>query len=592
MTNTRFERSTVADALGERELRYKGGTRRRPVEQLDDDLPSRAVPCEPGSFHRVVSVGSRQFLAAGDNGAGSPTRIYGSFISGWGERGGTLDAISMPLNRGPYSIVDTVFDAPVDEGSCALGLSPGNAGALSAVILSNVTRTGGGSCVLNRSSTAQAHTYAVPPGAAAWALPSLGPNTTFFRSFWPRGSASVIDAVIDFGADRTGRVDASSALQACVDTAAASSNATVAVECYVPVGTYTLNSTLRLCGSGFVFAGSGWYSHLQQGSGLGPAPMIIAGPGAGCAASNFTLRSIKMLTSQGASQLPDFVLSRTSTVPASRVGKFPAFSLPGGGNATGAVTVSLDAVYFQSDSGYVVNGLEAGDAVTGTFWDGNPSFFDCGDALLFPQYLSLNFGRAEVGRPMTAAVPAVGFLGAAMLTSASVHGDGYDLSVFNSTSLVAQDWYSEAPFGNSRLFGSASDAPGRFVVGAAKVNTNAGYAALAVDGYSGLVMQTGANVAYQRWNVTLRGEVPVDIVLLGSTVWVAGVDLTDTNAAGNVSFIGNIASNNTWDGWIPDSLEQGALVTAAAGFDAFRELGAWDIKVYFPGGFGNTADGE
>lgn len=537
-----------------------------------------------------MSVGSRQFLAAGDNGAGSPTRVFGSVVSGWGERGHSLDAIAMPTNRGPYSIVDTVFDAPVDEDSCALGLSPATAGALSAVILSNVSRTGGGSCILNATSTARAHTYAVPPGAASWALPPLGPNTTFFRSSWPPGASTVLDAVLDFGADRTGRRDAAPALQACADAAAAASTESAAVECYVPVGTYTLNASLRLCGSGFVFGGSGWYSCLQQGPGLGAAPMIIAGPGAGCVASNFTLRGIKTLAPQDASPLllPDFVLTRTSAVPASLVGKFPAFALPGGGDAAVPVTVSLDAVYFQSRNGYVLNGLAAGDRVTGTFWDGNPSIFDCGDALLFPQYLSLNFGAAEIGRPTTAASPAAGFLGAAMLTSAAVHGDGFDLSVFNSSSLVAQDWYSEAPFGNSRLFGSASDAPGRFVVGAAKVNTNAGYAALAIDGYSGLVMQTGANVAYQRWNITLRGNVPVDVVLLGSTAWVEGVGLSDGNAAANVSFIGNIASNNTADGWIPDSLGRGALEVAATGYDAFRELGAWDVAVYFPGGFGST----
>ena len=533
-----------------------------------------------------MSVGSRQFLAAGDNGAGSPTRVYGSYITGWGARGQALDAIDMPMNRGPYSIVDTVFDSPVDEDSCALGLSPSNAGALCAVILSNVSRTGGGTCILNKTSTSRAHTYSVPPGAAAWALPSLSSNTTFFRSSWPPGSSSVLDAVIDFGADRSGLLDSAPALQACADAAAAASSALVAVECYVPVGHYTLNATLKLCGDGFVFAGSGWNSQLQQGPGLGNAPMIIAGPGAGCATSNFTLRSIKTLPPR-VGLLPDFVLSRTSSIPASLVGKFPTFNLPGGGNGAGPVTVKIDSVYFQSSSGYVLNGLVAGDTVTGTFWDGNPSFFDCGDALLLPQYLSLNFGRAEIARPTTATATATGFLGAPMLTSASVHGDGFDLTIFNSTSLVAQDWYSEAPFGNSYLFGSAQDAPGRYVVGAAKVNTNAGYAALAVDGYSGLIMQTGANVAYKPWNITLQSDVPVSIVLLGSTVWVDGVGLNNSNVAANISFIGNIVSNNTWAGWVPDMLVGDALQMAASGYDAFRELGAWDIATYFPGGFGS-----
>ena len=318
--------------------------------------------------------------------------------------------------------------------------------------------------------------------------------------------------------------------------------------------------------------------------------MIISGPGAGCDASNFTLRSIKTLAPQGleAPLLLDFVLSRTDAVPASRLGKFPAFNLPGHGNGSGPVAAVLDSVYFQSDAGYVLNGLAAGDSVTGTFWDGNPSFFDCGDALLFPRYISLGYGKAELGLPLTAGRAATGFTGAAMVTSATFKSS-CDLAVFNSASFVAQDWYSESNRGNLYLSGSPSDAPGRVVVGAAKVNTNVGFAALAVDGYGGLVMQIGANVAYQRWNISVEGATPSTIVLLGSKAWFQDLDLNVTAVNVNLSIVANIAGNNTWDGWIPDVEQPGALSAAALGFDAFRELGAWDVATYFPGGYGTNA---
>jgi len=45
------------------------------------------VPGQPNSFCRVVSVGSRKFLTAGWPGAGSPTNVHASYVSGWGVAG-------------------------------------------------------------------------------------------------------------------------------------------------------------------------------------------------------------------------------------------------------------------------------------------------------------------------------------------------------------------------------------------------------------------------------------------------------------------------------------------------------------------------
>ena len=50
--------------------------------------------------------------------------------------------------------------------------------------------------------------------------------------------------------------------------------------------------------------------------------------------------------------MPDFVLSRVATVPASRKDKFPAFTLRGGGDASSKIEVTLSEVEFFSDAGY------------------------------------------------------------------------------------------------------------------------------------------------------------------------------------------------------------------------------------------------
>lgn len=128
-----------------------------------------------------------------------------------------------------------------------------------------------------------------------------------------------------------------------------------------------------------------------------------------------------------------------------------------------------------------------GDSVVGGTWDGNPSFVDCGDALLFSQFLALGYGCAELQRPTTRKAPAKGFFGAAMLASSS--STPFDWDIFDSASLVAQDYYSETPHGNLHLVGQADDHPGRISISALKCNTEDGWPTLVIDGYAGDVFQ-------------------------------------------------------------------------------------------------------
>jgi len=546
VTNTRFERSTVADAT---------------------------VSGQPNSFRRVVSVGSRQFLAPGQPGAGSPTKVHASYVSGWGVPGAALDAMAL-ADRGPFQLVDSVFVDPVDPASCAFGVVGGD-GAMDALILSNVTAA----CVLNAKTASLARVYTVPPGAAAASLPALGPGTTFFRSVWPWPQPPrVIDVVRDHGADPTGRINAAPALQACVDAAAGAGGG---AECYVPAGAFALNATVYLCGADFALGGSGYASQLQAARGFA-APLLAAGPGAGCNASRFTVRSLKVLSPGDAGVPPDFVLSRAAAVPASRTGKYGAFRLRGGGDPAAPVAVTLDSASFMSSSGYILNGLTAGDVVSGSLWDGNPTVVDSGDSLLFAGFLALGYGASEIARPTTRGVPAAGFFGAAMMASSSK--TPFDWNVFDSGSLVAQDYYSETPHGIMHLAGAPGDAPGRVVVSAAKANTQAGYSMLAVDGYAGDVLQTGANIHFGQANLSIAGSSPVRVALVGSASWTPGLLITNSNPNAEVSVLGCIVANNSYNGWLEDELHADTLAVIARGFDALRELGAVDLHLNFPGG--------
>ena len=282
VTNTRFERSSIADAT---------------------------VSGQPNSFRRVVSINSSQFVIQdcgrwqcfpqyGSGGGGSPTKIHSSYVTGWGVAGKALDAASLNMTRGPYQLVDTIFVNPVDSRSCAMGFG-GDAGVLYAVALSNVSAVSGNGvdgCVLNPASTRKAKVYTVPAGlpAARAMLPSLGPDTMFFRSDsdWSVAGGgqptSVFDLVRDFGADFSGSKDAAPALAACVKAAAAKGNG---AECYIPAGTYILNATVDICGVDFSLGGTGWNSVLSPAPGMS-APLLAAGPGAGCDSSIFRPLSV------------------------------------------------------------------------------------------------------------------------------------------------------------------------------------------------------------------------------------------------------------------------------------------------------------
>jgi hypothetical protein len=132
-----------------------------------------------------------------------------------------------------------------------------------------------------QASTHKARIYKVPPGSpeARALLPSLGPDTMFFRSDsdWAAanggGVTAVFDLVRDFGADRAGRTDAAPALAACVKAAATKSNG---AECYVPAGNYILNATVELCGGE-----NGWSFAMPFAIPLGSLNRIFAKTGSG-----------------------------------------------------------------------------------------------------------------------------------------------------------------------------------------------------------------------------------------------------------------------------------------------------------------------
>ncbi len=379
-------------------------------------LSDASITAHASSLRRVVSVGSRQFLStAPGSGGGSPTKVHGCLVTGWGAGGGSsssgggggggsssrdigsdissdtsdssLPAIVM-TTRGPLQIVDTVFARPSNASSSAVALGGGGGGEFEAVLLSNTTTLGPCGPLLDPATAGNvSHLYTYPPGdpAVSARLPPLSASTSFFRSgVLPVPPAALtFDAVVQFGADNTGRDYSSVALQACIDAAAAAAAAATAAGsgggggggggggvdalCYLPSGVYTLNATLHLCGANFTLGGGGsgygtilaWGAKAVPLNGSSSAVTLVAGPAAGCssntrawtdttrssssttaATTNVTLQRLNAFTSAPAviaAGQADLVVSRTATVPASPTGRHPALVLPVGGGGGGRV---------------------------------------------------------------------------------------------------------------------------------------------------------------------------------------------------------------------------------------------------------------
>jgi hypothetical protein len=554
--NTRFELSNVSDTT------YCG---------------------HASSFRRVVSVNSTRFLYPASEGGASPTKIQGSLIYGWGA---TQDQSDDPDNAipairiivgGPFQVFDTVFESPVDNTSSAFAPNCGGARGDCGIpfLISNLTRRGEQGPVFDPgSSFNETNDVRVVPGgdpAIAALLPTLTHTTQFFTSTWPTlVGGKLLDAIVDFHADPSGRNDSTPALQACVDAAAgAAAGGVVGGGCYIPAGSYSLNSTLRLCGSGYTLVGAGdGYSGSQLGwmpGAPGPGITLAVGPSAGCTTpTNVTLSHLNVAggaapsgcsgsgggggsgSGSGSDTLPcglALLVGRDPKVPASPSGRHAAMTLPPAAvplvlhpttttTASATVAVVIDSVFWGGVGGAVLNGLGSGDVVKGPLWDGDLEVFDSDSAVVLASFLSEGSDGWTVARalPYTPAPP-LGYLGASVYISSASH---FDQRVFNSSWLTIADTYTETQNSNTYLEGQPGDFPGQVVVSYAKLNGGPNGAPqwwVMANNYTGFYYATGALFQHGVNPLALaNGSAPFNLLVTSSAVD-AGytINLTSTN---------------------------------------------------------------
>ena len=581
VTNTRFERSFVADAT---------------------------LVQHTSSFRRCVSIGSGRFLAGGGT---RPTKVQNVYVQGWGNASNASQPIAAIdfVGNGPLQLFDAVFDSPLAPTSPIVHVSSyPYGGAYSPVIRANVTVLGCPGCPfvqpfdpypVNNSTVVD-----LPPGDAAIfaAIPKLSAGTHFFTSSaWPM-PGKVFDAVRDFGASTT-QAESSGAIQACINAAAA---AGARAMCYLPAGVYVVNRTLTLCGAlpfSLTGGGAGFTTQLRWGPALPPpgAPpvaVLAAGAGAGCAqGSNVAVEKLNAFTNGGGAQVLDFVASGTASVPASPAQRHAAFTLPPpfspppaaarGARAPASSHVVFDSFYFQSAGGAVLHKLVDGDVVRGPLWDGNLEVLDSATATVLGSFYAIEAGGLVVARmdgasPLPPAPAGPGFLGFVTMVAAS---NEYDVYAFNSSSLATGDFYTETA--HSCLFATGDEAspPGLLALHYAKFNLNAApWGAAVVDGYKGVVALMGMTGAYAGLNVSVTGGADTRVVLAGNEGWVNTTTIAVAGAAQVASFL-NICVAQCAPGQFfnpPEQLYADTLGDLTAAVDATRRLGALDVALNLP----------
>ena len=590
--NSRFQANNVTDAL---------------------------ITAHSSSIRRSVSVGSAAFLLQTDNNAfGSAIKVVECLVSGWGSAAAPSAAILFQT-RGPAMLIDSVFEAPAHAASPALALRnstsrlpdaglPGFGGQFAAVIVINATMRGAAGPLLDGPSTALLgpHLYtAFPPGDAALAaqLAPLSTATQFFNPSWPQvpAGARVFDAVRDFGADPAGR-ESGRQLQACLDAAAAAAAAAPALGavCYLPLGGYSTNATLALCGSGVTLLGgnSGFRTSLHwAGPFTNDSVVLATGPGAGCAQSNVT---IQRLTVQAATV--GLAIARPAALPASYIGadrtptyqRHGAVALRGGGAPAPRVRVVLDNVYVVGP-GVVVAGLQAGDTVSGWKLDGNAEVWDSDAAIVLLSYLAFGGDGLTVARSPGALAPppaarAAGLCGAAIAVASS---SLFDIRLYNSSSLVLGSHYTETSFSHIFAEGDGVSPRGTVAIDHSKLNCfAAGRKApcIQAQGYAGTIFTHGATGA-EAFTVAAgaAGAVPaaLDFAVLGmvledNATAVGGAGLTEHSLGCIVAPYEAGPPPYALQGYYADHTHASTGAVVQAALDRLRWLGIVDLRLNFP----------
>ena len=469
------------------------------------------------------------------------------------------------VTAGTHTVFDCRFTNP--PANAVPPIEAYGYGYTESILLSNnyAPDFAGGYGIINNPFNATNDVHFIPSGARTGIVTSA--SQTFLNTAATTDSANIIDvSQSPYSADKTGRTDCTSAIQAALAAAATANNGSIV---YFPYGTYSISTTLAATGSNYIIQGSGCRSSISWNGTVGGTLMTITNP------NNVKVQNLDFFSS-----------SASPTSPG--IQELASY----GGSAT------YDGVYYgapyrdnNTNPGLVLTNLPASSTVYIPYSETPLTVQNSGDAEIFCR----TFLGGEIN--VSGAGSKNGFLGIMDVENIEQEDpSGYVISVTDNQNLVIGDHYTESDFGDIHLSAGTGTTPGRFAIQGendavwdsstfVQIDNYQGSAFIgnyAASNYSGNYSTAGVSVPVK---VTQTGSNPVDLMLVGlntfdgpPTVSVdSGANLIE---AGNFSLI-DYSHPNVFAPDTPNPLTQAASQKLAAGFDDIRQLGAVDLSMQF-----------
>eukprot|EP01043_Picozoa_sp_COSAG02_P005894 COSAG02_NODE_163_length_32424_cov_21.759010_12_plen_889_part_00 len=527
------------------------------------------------SAHRVVSIGSRQFVCGPLNPIVLPPlaspfgmgamRLMDCHVSGWtGPSAVDVD--------GNLAIVDCTFTSPANSASVAVQHRPmGNQSTDGFPVLwSNNMASPGVTLRSTSPFPGTPFTPTVTVSAGRCSPTGISADTKFFRNTWsiPGRVFEVDTSTVD--------IDSSAAIQACINSASRVSEAV----CYLPARTYFVNQTLIIpqSASHFYIGGAGFHSLIQwTGSDTAIATMHFL-PGA-----TATLTDVAFYPRNCTTPVPRVLIEGSAN--AGTVGKLTNVTVDGlqmQGTLSSRTIVSW---------GLVIKDLARAEVVDLIFIDGDIRSVNNRGTIITGFHMNgvvvIEPGSGDSGVQRPDAV-APGFFGELMRLSVE-GGDTFTTKIVGGvTDYVVAAYYEESQHNAFHLLKSPTGEQGLVAIEAIKLYTLNSTQSI-IDGWDGLFFVMGGDISAQGQSipatVVQRGGGAVRIAYAATQPWcdtcvgdplAFDVESAELTVRGNVGTDGKEAHHT-----IRDVVGAGSNTTMADGLDSFRRLGRLDLQTHY-----------
>lgn len=526
-------------------------------------------------IRRCTSIGSNAFFITGTVGfqrGGTPQVVQDCHIDSWKSTAGAIQL----TNPGPHQVLDCVFTNP-PNGNPPVSMMGTTTYPGYLTVSGNYCPTISGSNLVTASGTSGNSVFTVLPvpcGSLGSILTSA--STQFLQSTWPTdvSASQIIDITGTnpvnghvYNASKSGSSDASAAIQAAINDAAAANNDSIV---YLPMGVYTCGTAINATGSNYAIQGSGLSSRILWTGGTSGACTLLT-----------------VATPQNI-RLEQFMVETCSNSAATALHV----------TSTGTCSLTLDGVYYgqypdlishkwsganpvPGVGGLLFDQLPAGSLVYLEQIDGRVVFNDCGPATILTKF-------AVGSQLMTggATQPKTGFTGFDFGYYEQNYYDPnapnyWDVQVNDNQDLVIGDLYQEHGWGHLQVNRGNGTSTGRVSIQSFKQESAASYPTIQINNYAGRLFYGPTWNASPSPIFTQTGTNAVDLIVTNFQ----GVSPT-LNFSPACNYIQTQYYVSGSYGAMTDVLPTGWGTSYASGLDHFRQLASLDLQMRY--GIGNV----